>query len=725
MSEAYDYRLGDDNGAEVGIGDTPVNPYTLLGAVNETSELCHTGWLIFLGVVAYFCIAVAGVTHKDLLLNSAVQLPVMQVSIDLTRFFLFAPILLVFLHFGLLVQHVMLARKVLEFDAAVRPLEASARRSHPLRLELHSYYFTQQLAGPDRSPLLGGFLHGMFWLSVFGLPIVIILYIQLVFLPYHDVTTTWAHRIALLADAALLMLIGVFLGSRSASFLRAFGRSARFQPISFLMTAILLIGVVFFSLFIATIPDEGMDKLARSLPGARVEVQADASGLGGRTVFGMTEWFFDSQGGRGGLQTIFRRNLVVTDENVTGGGDNQNGNARDRNAAQNLKDGARISLRGRDLRYAILDRSILQNVDLTNADLAGASLIRTDLTGARMSCADIDAVLKKTRSRTEACTKLAGVLLTGAQLAQADLRGAFLTGAKLDNTNLDGADLRFTELIDTDFSGASMRRAILSGGTNMIGANFLGAQLQGADLTGAKMHGADFSGAGLQGAQLSFAQAYGANFQSAEMDGAVLNAAKLQGADFTGAVLTGIDANAALVWLTRVPPPDKVAIADLSQLKVQAMATPELNALQATLEAVALPRLRSRLERALERILDRGFGSGWETSPEGKAWIELKARSAAVEPSVYRAQLSEYLSQTACEARFSDGAVAAGLIRRVLSPSFKGNVAILHGRLTGATCPAGRKITEDQMNRLAAAAELAGQTATASVIPDGTLAPAP
>ncbi len=160
-------------------------------------------------------------------------MPVMQVSIDLTRFFLFAPILLVFLHFGLLVQHVMLARKVLEFDAAVRQLEATDRRTHPLRLELHSYYFTQQLAGPDRSPVLGGFLHGMFWLTAIGLPISVILYIQLVFLPYHDVTTTWMQRTAVLADAGLLLVIGVFLGSRSTSFTRAFGRTARFQPVSF------------------------------------------------------------------------------------------------------------------------------------------------------------------------------------------------------------------------------------------------------------------------------------------------------------------------------------------------------------------------------------------------------------------------------------------------------------------------------------------------------------
>ncbi|MGE0024807.1 MAG: hypothetical protein AB7S70_14380, partial [Hyphomicrobium sp.] len=53
-------------------GETPVNPYTLLEAVNHSSDTAHTGWLIFLGIMAYLVIAVAGVTHKDLLLETPV-----------------------------------------------------------------------------------------------------------------------------------------------------------------------------------------------------------------------------------------------------------------------------------------------------------------------------------------------------------------------------------------------------------------------------------------------------------------------------------------------------------------------------------------------------------------------------------------------------------------------------------------------------------------------------
>ena len=105
--------------------ETPVNPYSLLESVNRSSASARWVWLIFLALMGYLLIAVAGVGHKDLLLNSDVSLPILQVKIALTRFFLFVPILLVLIHMGVIGQVVLLARKALEFSAAVRMLEVS------------------------------------------------------------------------------------------------------------------------------------------------------------------------------------------------------------------------------------------------------------------------------------------------------------------------------------------------------------------------------------------------------------------------------------------------------------------------------------------------------------------------------------------------------------------------------------------------------------------------
>src|SRR5258708_4204114 len=46
--------------------------------------------------MGYFCVALAGVTHTDLLLSVPVRLPVLRTQIQLRGFFLFAPALLIF-----------------------------------------------------------------------------------------------------------------------------------------------------------------------------------------------------------------------------------------------------------------------------------------------------------------------------------------------------------------------------------------------------------------------------------------------------------------------------------------------------------------------------------------------------------------------------------------------------------------------------------------------------
>ena len=76
--------------------------------------------------------------------------------------------------------------RTLEFDKSLRAMEATRKPTHPLRLELHSYFFTQALAGPRRGWLLAGFLHAMVWISLVVLPFLIMLFTQVVFLPYHD-----------------------------------------------------------------------------------------------------------------------------------------------------------------------------------------------------------------------------------------------------------------------------------------------------------------------------------------------------------------------------------------------------------------------------------------------------------------------------------------------------------------------------------------------------------
>jgi uncharacterized protein YjbI with pentapeptide repeats len=684
LTGSYDL---DRNNARSSLAE--VNPFSLIEAVNDTSEIAHTGWLIFLGVVAYFCIAAAGVSHKDLLLNSAVQLPFMQVSIDLTRFFLFAPVVLLFMHFGLLVQHVMLARKVMEFDAAVRAMEPSARRTHPIRHELNSYFFTQALAGPERSALFGGFLHGMFWLSIIGVPVMVILFIQIVYLPYHDVTTTWSHRLALVLDTVLLALMGVFLGSRSTSFFGAFSRMLSNQPLNFMFTALLYVCVLFFSFFIATVPDEGLDKVMQSLPGSVVKTASAADGdIQKRRVFAVTDYFFEGLG----HTSLFRRNISVTDETIV-----------DRDARTGAL--GTVSLRDRDLRFAELDRSNLQNVDFTGADLTGARMVGASLTGAKLSCLDIDTVLTEPKLRSTSCAILTSADLTRADLTGADLRLAYLDGATLENAILARTDLRYANMIGSNFSGADMRGALMGGGVDLTGANFLGANLSGADLKGAKIQAADFYGADLQAARLVFAQAQGANFQGAKLQGASLGAAKLQGADLSDADVSAADFGNATVWVSKPPSTGLSSLADYSAINIKALEAKDLTVLKDLRKGLKQPKVAEKIGKLIERIGTTTSGAEWNAGDEATGWAGLKQASLTSDAAARTEKTATYLARLACESAHSDGTVAAGVIRRAVDQPTRASPGVLMKRLKGQECPAFKHLPEPLVLSLAAVIE--------------------
>lgn len=676
-------------------GEVPVNPYSLLDAVNDASDVAHTGWLIFLGIIAYVCIAVAGVTHADLLLDTAVELPVLQVRIELTRFFAFAPVLLVFLHFGLLVQHVMLARKVLEFDAALRPAETVQRRSHPLRLELRPYFFTQALAGPTRSPLFALFLHGMTWLSIVTLPVAVLLFVQIVFLPYHDVATTWTHRIAITLDILLVLSIGVFLSRRDSRYWRALGGNITRHPVNFVMTSVLMLSVLLFSYGVATIPDEALDRMTGSIGGLTVQKAARASTSNGavRSVFMPTAWLFEGEVDptTGEYASPFQRNLTVTGMDLVPNADDKAGEIS-------------VNLRERDLRYANLDRSDLHRADFTGARLNGASLVGTDLREAKLSCNDVDSVLTYGKNSEAGCTNLSNANLTRAILTRADLKHATLKGARFEKAQLDEADLRYSDLVGADLSGADMRRASLSGGVDMIGATLLAASLQGADMTGAKLQGADLSNAALQGAQLTFVQAMGANFQGAELDAANLAYAKLQGADLSDASMKGVEFYAASIWQTNPPGTAGLEAAELSKVRLAPLDETEIRQLDELIGGITNQVVQDRLIRSLDKLRDSEVSAAWAKSTQHEIWRQFIEISNKRDSAAYRQQLTEYLGSVSCLARFTDGAVATGVIRRALAPIFRGDVWLLQQRLS-ANCGPVANVSTDLIQKMAAAAE--------------------
>jgi uncharacterized protein YjbI with pentapeptide repeats len=621
--------------------EAPVNPYSLLDALNAASQRTGTLWLLFLAVMAWLVVTVAGVTHRDLLLDSGVLLPILGARIDLGRFFVLAPALLALLHLGLVARFVLLARKTLEFSNALRLLESTDRRSHPLRLELDSFFFVQAIAGPDRNRLVSGLLNAIGWFTILALPIALLLYLQVAFLPVHDAAITTLQRAIVLADIVLMALVGAFLLRTETGWLGAVLRLGLHNPGSLAAGLAALAAAAFVSVSLATVPG-----------GSSADAPESA-------LFG-----------------VFPRNLAVADADLGFGGQAP--------AARRS-----IGLRGRDLRFARLDRVDLRLADLTGANLDGASLAGADLGGARLRCAGSEVPQPAGDRRAAPCASARGADFTGARLADASLAGADLRGAKFGDASLEGADLTGSLISGARFERAGLQRADLSSTLSQQGASFLLANLQGARLVGARLQAADFTGASLAGANLSLAHLAGAVLRDADLEGADLQSAKLYGADLRGAKLRAADLAGAQVWRALPPAADMVDLADLANI---VMRSPDKEEIEA-------------LKTVAADLLKQPPGGDWGVTADGQAWGALLRASEAAMADSYSARLAERLGRLACRSRFADGAVAAGVAGRAARQGFKGDQAAVYDRLKAADCPASRTVPARLLLDLAVAVE--------------------
>ncbi|MCH9806917.1 MAG: pentapeptide repeat-containing protein [Alphaproteobacteria bacterium] len=683
-------------------GEAPVNPYSLLEAVNRSSDTAHTAWLIFILIMTYLMIAVAGVTHTNLLLETPVSLPILQVDIPLTQFFQFAPLVLAMFHLGVVSQLVLLARKALEFDHAIRLLEPTSKRTHPLRLEVHNMFFVQAIAGPHRSKIMGGFLHGMSWLTLVILPVVLLLYIQIVFLPYHDEIITWTHRIVLLADIMFLVLIGVFLMRAETSFFKAFFRTTAAHPVSFLMTTVVLGIVTIFSFFVATVPGERLDSISQAL---YWKMQSDDDRTTAPKYYSGFVVPLIPVDAEGALFGIFRRNLVVTDADLVSDKEVTEGEPT-------------LKLRDRDLRYAKLDRSDMHQADLTGADLSDASLDGTDLRNATMQCAELNVLRLKNDRKRAKCVRAVSTNFARAELSGALLTGIDARGANFEEAILEDADIGESVLAGANFSQARLDKANLTGGVEAAGANFAIASLQGTNLNGGRLYGADFRWATMQAAILDYARLEGALLEGADLEAASLYKAHVQGADFTGAKLTAADFRSAKIWMTGPPSPSAVDLLDFDGVKIQPIADAAAKSLQKAIAALDSQRLERRVTESLAKLLDKKIMNAWESDPQQQNWRALignSSSSAAAVPApqpvgagdpdafadpppalaastFYGQQLTEHLETMVCRVRWINGAVATGVALRAIAPQFRGDLSVIDERLSGEECIAAQGV---------------------------------
>jgi hypothetical protein len=111
-------------------------------AVNETAARVSGLWLTFITLAAYIMIATGSVTHRKLLLESPLNLPLMNIELPLVGFFVVAPFFLLLFHFFLFLQLQGLVQKLELYNALLREQIDAPERLY-FRHRLDSFIFVQ------------------------------------------------------------------------------------------------------------------------------------------------------------------------------------------------------------------------------------------------------------------------------------------------------------------------------------------------------------------------------------------------------------------------------------------------------------------------------------------------------------------------------------------------------------------------------------------------------
>jgi uncharacterized protein YjbI with pentapeptide repeats len=523
------------------------NLQALRDAVVDSAGVGAGLWFSYLFVLFYFLIAVGSVTHRDLLLESPIKLPFLNIELPLVGFFVLGPLLFLIVHAYVLLHFVLLAGKAGIFHDELEKQIADPSTRARLRRQLPSNIFVQILAGPRevRSGIFGFMLRLVAWISLLAGPLALLVFFQLQFLPYHHGGATWWHRLAVLADLTLLWMLwpSVARGKTTWITLRDFRRRNVVASALASLVPLLLV------LDIATFPgDWPLEKLpevrfvpikwpARSDQGnVGDDVKQQATGTGKAPLFTALMQSIENEAKQflesvqliewtslhgllvaGKIDPVSRKpvslwsnRLVLSYVDVI---DSAKFDTEDKiNAVRET-----LLLRGRRLEGAVFVGAKLRKVDFTAAQLQDADFTEADVRDAKFECAtegDANHPFSYGPCANLQRASLYFARIQGASLNEAQLQGALLTGAWLQGASLGSAHLERAEL-----KGAKLQGAIL------IGAQLQGAVLSNAGLEAAALDSAEFQGAWLDGARLQ-----GASLSMTNLQGALLEGAQFQGA---------------------------------------------------------------------------------------------------------------------------------------------------------------------------------------------------
>ena len=543
----------------------------LRGAIDSAAASCTAMWVVFVGLEAYLAVSVLSITSRDIFLETPLDLPLLNIAVPLRAFALLSPAMLLILHAYFFQTLNMVTGNLLLYErlhSCNIPFQGGNATKY-LRIGslLPGLVFVQTRASAsDRKIGRARNLSNVIaWLTVVIGPVLLILLIQLQFLAYHDKFATWVHRLAVVCDCAL---ISMYWHATKAT---RHGAHVAWRLIGLVLSAF----PIAFSLGLGTFPGEALDRNRVVISAWLPEISFHRLRIGG-TITWMPWPQIDSwispyellisgtvNEVTGQRHSLWSNTLVLPDQKFISEEQFEKSAKLVRDRSRPLWEAERIrSLRGRDLRQAVLMRADLRLFDFTGAHLEGADLTNASLQGASFGCANSGLPPRGSGFERpfdlQGCAKLSGALLHGTKLEEVNLVSADLTGAELLGTHAVGANLdqvkmkkarvEYADFSDTkltlaDFEGVDFYQTNLRG-VQMVSArgvrsSFSSSQLDGAYATSSYLDGASFAGSSLRAGNFGGAQMKGATFFGTALEAADLSHAQLQGAVFLFANLDG------------------------------------------------------------------------------------------------------------------------------------------------------------------------------------------
>ncbi|MBR9971085.1 pentapeptide repeat-containing protein, partial [Magnetospirillum sulfuroxidans] len=389
-----------------------------VSAINDVAKTVRTLLASMAAVAVAMAATMIAATDEAIFRDSAKVFPSLSVEIRLSTAFALAPPIFVFLHLNALLQLHLLTRRLRAFLALTEERPHTEQSRDAWQRQVHGLSFVQMLL-PDRQGGISRLLQAVAsWISVVGLPVLLLLAVQVGFVRYQSWAITIIHMACLGADMALLMWFQLSLWPDYWKRLTALGAPGLLAVVGIMTQAVPPeMGSDITNLFdahISHIQGFAWTRRTLSLRGAML-INTDAKPDLLKPLSADDTTLHTTQ--------IKMLRLSIPDRNFVG-----------------------IDLTEAELFAIDMENSNLQYARLSGAQMRGSNLFTARMQGSQLSGAHMQ-----------------GADLGEAEMEQADLSGAQLQGAELHDAQMQGADLSGAQMQGASLHGAYMQGADLTG----------------------------------------------------------------------------------------------------------------------------------------------------------------------------------------------------------------------------------------------------------------------